>query len=209
MHKSWLQPYVQSTSETFLPSIWSCTLLQHFRTIQKVCINYKGQSISNEAFLITFCVLMVIQMKYIYWLSRKFSFHAQKTKNILGLFMVRGYIQYGRHTSRLLRLGTKSNYQIFIGWECETIEELVWNAEIICFKLYVKSALLQMGANLQGWPPNITDEPARILAKIQDQGWEVLRSPPYSPNLAPSDFYLVGPLKEHLWGTHFKTDQKV
>jgi hypothetical protein len=30
--------------------------------------------------------------------------------------------------------------------------------------------------------------------------FEVLKHPPYSLDLAPSDFHLFGPLKEHLWG---------
>lgn len=33
--------------------------------------------------------------------------------------------------------------------------------------------------------------------------------PPYSPDLAPSDFYLFGPLKQHLGGTKFETEEKV
>jgi hypothetical protein len=30
--------------------------------------------------------------------------------------------------------------------------------------------------------------------------FEVLKHPPYNPDLAPSDFHLFGPMKEHLWG---------
>jgi len=33
--------------------------------------------------------------------------------------------------------------------------------------------------------------------------WEVLQHPPYSPDLAPSDFQLSGPLKHHLSGERF------
>ena len=33
--------------------------------------------------------------------------------------------------------------------------------------------------------------------------------PPYSPDLAPSDFYLFGPMKEALGGTRFETDEDV
>jgi len=33
--------------------------------------------------------------------------------------------------------------------------------------------------------------------------FEVLKHPPYSPDLAPSDFHLFGPMKEHLWGQKF------
>jgi hypothetical protein len=39
--------------------------------------------------------------------------------------------------------------------------------------------------------------------------WEVLDHPPYSPDLAPSDFYLFGPLKKHLDGRRFATNSEV
>jgi histone-lysine N-methyltransferase SETMAR len=37
--------------------------------------------------------------------------------------------------------------------------------------------------------------------------WEVLDHPSYSPDLAPSDFHLFGPLKKHLGGRRFSTDE--
>ena len=33
--------------------------------------------------------------------------------------------------------------------------------------------------------------------------------PPYSPDLAPSDYHLFGPLKEGVRGQHFTSDQEV
>lgn len=36
--------------------------------------------------------------------------------------------------------------------------------------------------------------------------YEILPHPPYSPDLAPSDFYLFGKLKDHLRGRHFHDD---
>jgi hypothetical protein len=39
--------------------------------------------------------------------------------------------------------------------------------------------------------------------------WEVLDRPPYSPDLAPSDFHLFGALKNHLRGRRFATDGEV
>ena len=39
--------------------------------------------------------------------------------------------------------------------------------------------------------------------------WEVLLHPPYSPDLAPSDFHLLGPLKEPHRGIHFKDEDAV
>ena len=50
---------------------------------------------------------------------------------------------------------------------------------------------------------------ARTLAKIEDLGWKLPTHPPYSPDLAPSDFHLFGPLKESMKGIHFQTDEEV
>jgi histone-lysine N-methyltransferase SETMAR len=44
---------------------------------------------------------------------------------------------------------------------------------------------------------------------MQEQQWEVLEHPPYSPDLAPSDFHLFGPLKHHLSAKHFPDDEAV
>lgn len=41
------------------------------------------------------------------------------------------------------------------------------------------------------------------LSKIQELGWELLLHPPYSPDLAPSDYYLFSPLKRFLRGKQF------
>ena len=50
---------------------------------------------------------------------------------------------------------------------------------------------------------------ARTLAKIEDLDWKLLTHPPYSPDLAPSDFHLFCPLKESMRGIHFQTNEKV
>jgi histone-lysine N-methyltransferase SETMAR len=44
---------------------------------------------------------------------------------------------------------------------------------------------------------------------MQEQQWEVLEHPPYSPNLAPSDFHLFGPLKHHLSAEPLPDDEAV
>lgn len=44
---------------------------------------------------------------------------------------------------------------------------------------------------------------------IRQLNWEVLDHPPYSPDLAPSDFHLFGPLKEHLGGQRFEDDEEL
>jgi histone-lysine N-methyltransferase SETMAR len=44
---------------------------------------------------------------------------------------------------------------------------------------------------------------------LRRYNWEVLDHPPYSPDLAPSDFHLFGPLKKHLGGRRLATDGEV
>jgi hypothetical protein len=44
---------------------------------------------------------------------------------------------------------------------------------------------------------------------MQEQQFEVLEHPPYSPDLAPSDFHLFGPHKHHLSAEHFPDDEAV
>ena len=43
--------------------------------------------------------------------------------------------------------------------------------------------------------------------EIANLGWKIMPQPPYSPDLAPSDFHLFGPLKDELRDHHFKTDE--
>ncbi|KAJ4443691.1 hypothetical protein ANN_05366 [Periplaneta americana] len=50
---------------------------------------------------------------------------------------------------------------------------------------------------------------ASIREKINTFGWEVLQHLPYSPNLAPSDFHLFGPMKKFVAGHRFATDAEV
>jgi hypothetical protein len=47
------------------------------------------------------------------------------------------------------------------------------------------------------------------LQTIQKNGWELPSHPPYSPDLTPSDYHLFGPLKDHLRGHHYETDEAV
>jgi histone-lysine N-methyltransferase SETMAR len=42
--------------------------------------------------------------------------------------------------------------------------------------------------------------------RIQELQWE-LEYPPYSPDLAPSDFHLIGPLKNHLGGKRLADEE--
>jgi hypothetical protein len=49
----------------------------------------------------------------------------------------------------------------------------------------------------------------QTTATLRSFKWEVLQHPPYSPELAPSDFHLLGPLKHHLSGERFPDDDAV
>ena len=44
---------------------------------------------------------------------------------------------------------------------------------------------------------------------LQKYNWEVLEHPAYSPDLAPSDYHLFGPLKRELSGKRFTTDSEL
>lgn len=48
-----------------------------------------------------------------------------------------------------------------------------------------------------------------VSDQIASWGWQVLKHPPYSPDLAPSDYHLFGPLKRGLAGKHFDCDDEV
>jgi len=47
------------------------------------------------------------------------------------------------------------------------------------------------------------------VAKIQDLSFECLPHPPSSPDLAPNDFHVSGPLKEAMGGKSFRSDDEV
>ncbi|GFN85560.1 mariner mos1 transposase [Plakobranchus ocellatus] len=46
----------------------------------------------------------------------------------------------------------------------------------------------------------------RVSQTPEIKGWEILPHPAHSPDLAPSDFHLFGPLKRHLGGMAFETE---
>jgi histone-lysine N-methyltransferase SETMAR len=50
---------------------------------------------------------------------------------------------------------------------------------------------------------------AHTVDTLRALKFEVLKHPPYSPDLAPSDFHLFGPLKEHMRGQKFADDNEV
>jgi hypothetical protein len=50
---------------------------------------------------------------------------------------------------------------------------------------------------------------AHTVDTLRALKFDVLKHPPYSPELAPSDFNLFGPLKEHLRGQKFADGNEV
>jgi histone-lysine N-methyltransferase SETMAR len=40
-------------------------------------------------------------------------------------------------------------------------------------------------------------------------GWDTVTHPPYSPDIAPSDYHLFPELKKHLGGMHFRTGEEL
>ncbi|GFO47443.1 Aprataxin [Plakobranchus ocellatus] len=65
--------------------------------------------------------------------------------------------------------------------------------------------LLRRGVVLQH--DNATPHSANLTQQwLERFGWEILPHPAHSPDLAPSDFHLFGPLKRHLGGMAFETE---
>jgi hypothetical protein len=50
---------------------------------------------------------------------------------------------------------------------------------------------------------------AHTMDTVRALKFEVLKHLPYSPDLAPSDFHLFGPMKDHLRGQKFADDNEV
>uniref|UniRef100_A0A3Q2Y0F2 Tc1-like transposase DDE domain-containing protein n=1 Tax=Hippocampus comes TaxID=109280 RepID=A0A3Q2Y0F2_HIPCM len=50
---------------------------------------------------------------------------------------------------------------------------------------------------------------AQTVQTINKLGWELLPHPLYSPDLAPSNFHLFGPIKSFTRGTKFESDNEV
>jgi histone-lysine N-methyltransferase SETMAR len=54
--------------------------------------------------------------------------------------------------------------------------------------------------------PHTSLRTREAITKLQ---WTVLSHPPYSPDLAPSDYHLFGPLKDAICGKRFEDDEEV
>ena len=47
------------------------------------------------------------------------------------------------------------------------------------------------------------------LEKTENMGWEVVPHPPYSPDLAPSDYHFFGFVKNHMQSQNYETSEAV
>ena len=47
------------------------------------------------------------------------------------------------------------------------------------------------------------------MAAVHDCGFELVDHPPYSPDLAPSDYFLFPNMKKHLAVKQYRTDDEV
>jgi histone-lysine N-methyltransferase SETMAR len=57
---------------------------------------------------------------------------------------------------------------------------------------------------------NVRHHTARVSQELLTSfGWDIVAHPPYSPDLAPSDYHLFTKLKEFLGGKRFYNDQEV
>ena len=52
-------------------------------------------------------------------------------------------------------------------------------------------------------PPHTSGKTRETIASM---GWKTLPHPPYSPDLAPSDYHLFGPMKLHMKGMRHEND---
>jgi histone-lysine N-methyltransferase SETMAR len=57
--------------------------------------------------------------------------------------------------------------------------------------------------------PDHTNTENMTKAAIQELDWEILPHPPYSPNLAPSDYHLFRSLSNNLHGVSFNNDAEL
>jgi histone-lysine N-methyltransferase SETMAR len=71
-----------------------------------------------------------------------------------------------------------------------------------------RRGLLIIGVLLQHDNPRLHNARSTV-ATIQDLSFECLPHPPYSPDLAPSDFHVLGPLKEAMGDKSFRSDEEV
>lgn len=97
-----------------------------------------------------------------------------------------------------LETGTTLNSRVYISQVQEILDEILENRP-----RGSKKTLLWLHDNAR---PHVSHETMEFFA---GKPVKLLPHPPYSPDLAPSDYFLFAHLKKHLRGKHFKTDSEV
>ncbi|XP_033231983.1 uncharacterized protein LOC117182967 [Belonocnema kinseyi] len=78
--------------------------------------------------------------------------------------------------------------------------------------IYIVHSVLGMKKLCARWVPRLlTVDRKRILAqaKLHEIGFELVPQPPYSPDLAPSDYYLFPNLKRWVTGKRFYSNEEL
>ncbi|GFO19831.1 transposase [Plakobranchus ocellatus] len=74
-------------------------------------------------------------------------------------------------------------------------------------QINLKLTQIEVHSSTTSQHDNATPHSANLTQQwLQRYGWEILLHPAHSPDLAPSDFHLFGPLKRHLGGMAFETE---
>ncbi len=158
-------------------------------------------------------------------------FHVEKTVRWRRLWTGKQKTIHVLETSRLTlseeiqitSLRKQSAFNGILGYMCGPIychyleDRQTVNSELYCKVLRDKlkpairekrRGLIRRGVILQH--DNAPPHAAHLTrGTLKEFGWEVLIHPPYSPDLAPSDFHLFGPLKTFLRGKNFSTNDEV
>lgn len=113
--------------------------------------------------------------------------------------------------------GEKVLYTIFFSCEGEVARILAPAGGTVTGKFYRESVLPSVVANFRNQHPtghlrlHHDNAPSHrcsaVLTYLQDEGIELVPHPPYSPDLAPSDFWLFSKLKSQLRGQEFHSRQ--
>ena len=83
------------------------------------------------------------------------------------------------------------------------------NAELYVQQLRRLNDTIKERRPTRQYPVILQHDNARPHIAIQELDWEVLPHPPYSPDLAPSDFHLFRSLPNALRGVSFNNNEEV
>ncbi|GFO45099.1 histone-lysine N-methyltransferase SETMAR [Plakobranchus ocellatus] len=99
--------------------------------------------------------------------------------------------------------------QIDVDWLVSKLQRTILSAQRRRFNLLeIKTWALEKGCCASAH--NATPHSANLTQQwLQRYGWEILPHPVHSPDLAPSDFHLFRPLKRHLGGMAFQTEDDI